>query len=281
MTSIEIENEKIKKEGPTGFFKGDKKEELINSSEENLKGESVMGKFNKITIIKQIGAKRTGTNFARAVFYANYKDTEVWMNAGGWKHAPLDFDICKDDFFAECDEKFRDILLRRGWPTLYKDFQNAKIAVSIKNPYHWFVSYAVFSNIPFPVPEHKIKEILETEWNPLYKSVVPFLQEDGRGQVVVIYYEDLLTNLEEVIRGLAHVWGIELRYKQIATIFEKMAANVDSNPLGVAINTRFEGQNYLTDSFTGFLDADAINAINKYILPETFTVYGYDKYIPG
>lgn len=89
--------------------------------------------------IKQYGLKRSGTNYMRALFELNL-DVRILANIGGSKHHKVTnktnmknvkTDMTYEDI-VEIDEKLAKNLIPK--------------VVIIKNPYHWLVSYARYTN---------------------------------------------------------------------------------------------------------------------------------------
>lgn len=141
--------------------------------------------------LKQFGARRTGTNYLKALLELNFDDVDVAMHEGGWKHGVERPDELDPDGYL----------------------------IVAKDPYAWILS----------VEEHFRPYHVQKVWDALTRAFKPFLSfRQTRAMTLETYlmkyaywleltqdrphllvrYEDLLEDLDETLDGIREAFDL-------------------------------------------------------------------------
>jgi len=223
---------------------------------------------------KQYGAMRTGTNYIRYLLAKNFSDIHIFMNIGGWKHGPHINKIQNKIILNNTV----DYKTRKEWiikqEILFNIFATNNIIyiVSIKDPYAWVVSFAKFRNKMHKITNPTfIKMIIKKYWNSAYRSYLKYIDDQ---YWLFIKYEDLINNHEKVLDIIKNKFSLKKKYNKYLNTTYKLAPNTDFNLFNTTQKT-IDIDYYIKKKYLEELPKHIIKLINKYILPETFTKFGY------
>lgn len=222
------------------------------------------------TPIKIHGLQRSGTNYLTALIKSNFKDVEVWVNKGGWKHGT--------------------------WRPTDK---HAHIAVISKNPYAWLHSVyrywgeERFCNIGPDLREVPFEQFVTSRLICEQQRAVPYLMRAANpvqfwnnqyfhwlscrpqnANSIHIQYEALL---EDVRRPLLEIMR--------TFTLDPVSADLDFRnirhkclPSGEEIhmsNSLFEGRYYKTRQYLEFYTPELIDFVNANLDPDVMNLLKY------
>lgn len=197
------------------------------------------------TFIKQYGAKRTGTNYLRALLVANYPDVTPLMHVLGDKHsAPLDWEIYLTAARASADPDWEFVrsatyaapadstrpddapqaaYLKRIAAPVARSARAGTVGfvVSARHPYAWLAGLVQFS---FWVRPERGEQPLEPtclplivhachDYNAKYQA---WLDHCGRfaSRSALVRHEDLVEDPTAILARLERVFGLQRSRRQ-------------------------------------------------------------------
>lgn len=202
-----------------------------------------------ITCLKQYGARRTGTNYVRALLLANYLEVLPLMHVLGDKHSPpVDFERFLQMSLAAPDPDFEFVrattlaapaestrpddgrqiaYLRKTAKRVAASVRAGRLgfAVSSKNPYAWAASLARYSGWTFFVlTGRRIKpscrDLLATaclEYNRNYRAWLD-LAARFPSRSLLIRHEDLVEDAPGVLENLERRFGLSRLHPEFRLI---------------------------------------------------------------
>lgn len=258
-----------------------------------------------ITIIKQYGEIRTGTNFLRALIQRNYPDIQVLSYILGGKHAPP---VPFDRIWAEAQQKEGDAAfnfvstatysqrggashpkdrtqheeLTRRAPQIAMAYESGSLGflVSIKDPYAWVVSAARFNgwirgNEQLSDWSYELMRDACLGYNRNYRDWLTFIQTQ-QPRARLVRYEDLLADPERELTKIAVQFG----WQQIID-FEAGTAVVEPTPWDhLPINEAADNFNpvfYAEERYLQQLPAKQMRLINELMDWDLLRHLGYTR----
>lgn len=278
-----------------------KKTQKFIVSFEHFYRQLYMGRY-----FKQYGAKRTGTNYLRALLEQNFADIVILMHTLGGKHGPpVDLQHYLAEFnddplgfteaataaipaenslpFNEGQGAFMKLHAKPLTEAVQK--RQVHFLISIKDPYAWINSmfrqnyYRTFSG------DNEMMDLLTRlirkechEYNTLYKSYWEFYQQFPQ-QTTIIPYEALIKDPDMLLLSLQDY----LQLVPLSPDFSKILSISyptdwdhfeSSKQLGKG---NFEKDYYLQQKYFGDMSTEMITIVEKEIDWNLAMLYGYRK----
>jgi len=264
--------------------------------------------------IKQYGAKRTGTNYLRALIEQNFDDAIVLMHVLGGKHNPaVDLqnflsnnnndpeNFVVESTAAQPAENFLPFTVEKKQfmsthsNAIYEAVDKKQIhyLISIKDPYSWIYSNkdpyswinrnyrqilgAVAKAESISIA-HALVKLKTREFNALYSSYFELYQKYPQ-QATIVRYEDILTDPSGFLNSLSTKLGL-IRCSSDYNDVSGIAIPTDwdkeksSNKLDKQI---FNKDFYSQKKYLNHLSAEIISIVNQEMDWELLEKYGYNK----
>jgi hypothetical protein len=241
----------------------------------------------RLVLVKQQGAMRTGTNLVKFALEENFTNVRVLVNIGRWKHAPasrpfnwlgtnwegdgIDVDVAKR-IEAEDLAAVRDAL----------DTGGLRYAISVRNVYAWLVSYLRFEHWYDDPPLRELSDLPGDEivqairhWNVLYQSYLDLLSTDPSSMVFRL--EDLMASFEQTLDRTGSSWGLRRRHPRYVRPDRYLRAGVDGQSRSELFEALpFEPSRYAAQGHLDQLDAPLLALIKDTVDAALVRAYGYD-----
>lgn len=252
---------------------------------------------------KQYGARRSGTNYLRALLEQNIEHAIVLMHTLGDKHnIPVDLkkylSAFPDDALGFVKAASDAIPAENSSSLSYEQLSyltlhasaltnavlNEKIhfLISIKNPYAWINS--MFKNVAARRPEatetlkNKLHELIRqqcADYNNVYSKYWEHFKKHPH-QTTIVRYEDLIENPDAIINNLLIRLNIPVctNYTDVSTtVFPTDWDQVESK--SQTGKQPFDRNYYLEQRYMHDLDAGMISVLEEEIDWTTMHNYGY------
>lgn len=219
---------------------------------------------------------RTSTNYISYSILNNFKDVDVFMNIGGWKHGeiiefPDSFNLLNsvDDIDDKNNIEINNII------DLFKS-KKINFIVTIKNPYMWINSMSNFERKKI-TPEYVVDKI--NMWNKHYSNYKNFIEND---KAYLFKYETFLKQPTEILDEIKTKFNLT---KKGDYTFEKkkLRANNDNTIRTInnsTTNILFDETIYTNLNIYKYLSKDIIKIINNRIDLTLMKFYEYDVIAP-
>ena len=167
-------------------------------------------------LVKVFGLERSGTNYFEWLLKANCPRIRVITNQLGWKHAapipPLIKVLTSGASSLSSSEQmqlyshrsFQDQQFKQEVESLLAA-NKLRIAAVVKNPYNWYASIVrYYSRAGLEMGPEQLHR-----WNQTNRSYRE-LQKMHPAQVMIIQYEELLTDMQQSMKKIAQHFGLLL-----------------------------------------------------------------------
>ena len=254
------------------------------------------------TFLKQYGAQRTGTNYLRVLLQKNYSDVCTLMHILGDKHSPPP---PFDDLWTEAKKESNPALVfvsqatfrHPSLSTSAKDPRQHEtvrqiaepltqaylsrtlgFVVSIKNPYAWVSSIAVYEReigrrAPLP---HRLEGFARTQclrFNDLYRSWLDAAR-DGF-PTLVVRHEDLVSDPERVLDEIDERFGLRRTGPFLDEPGTMPMVFWDFNMPSMTNAVPFDRSYYLSERYLDRLSPEIVRTVTETIDWSCLRAHGY------
>jgi hypothetical protein len=225
----------------------------------------------RVNYVKIHGLQRSGTNYLAYLVNENFKNTEILVNAGGWKHG------------CYC---IRDIM---GDDELH-------VLVIVKNPFAWLFSvydYWKHNSLGPDLTDVSFEDFIKGRATFEYQSSVPFMIRAANAvqywnnmnyhwasirlkekNVCVVAYERLLDDKKKTLDAISEKFGLDKKHKNYKN------TNKQPTPSGEEVkmsDRKFEKKKFYLDcQYLNAYSPSLIEFVNKEVDPELMQIFGYE-----
>jgi hypothetical protein len=220
---------------------------------------------------KIYGQQRTGTNYFSTLMNTNFKDVDIFMNVGGWKHGLLIEYPNQTELINRVD---KDTATSININNTIKLFNEHKVffMILVKNPYLWIYSLSNFENKELTI-EYVSKNI--NIWNQKYLN---YKNHIVNNQAYLIKYESLIKYPDKTLNKIKDYFKLTTKYNKYYLQNNILGANSDYT-IGKTTNKLFKNKYlYIDDNryISTILKPCIIKTINKHINRSLMRYYKYD-----
>jgi len=234
------------------------------------------------TYIKQIGMKRSGTNYTRWLLENNFQDVQVLSEVLLWKHSPKPPDNGNIDWsggswvdpahsaterFAEKQKLLKMVTddMRRAVET-----KELRYIVTVKSPYSWWCSYSK----RFKERPERLMSVTQAIdlWNHFHYNWIQFCEHYKLATIV--RYEDLLQSFDKTLHDINNELLIKANFPFVNNKV-RMARRSDINIGMGQTGIPFDAQHYESHSYMEMFDRELIAQFKKRLSPLVMSELGY------
>ncbi len=227
-------------------------------------------KKKKNYLMKIHGLQRSGTNYLTHLINKNFKNVEVLVNRGGWKHGPY---------------SLKNILGE----------EELDVIIIVKNPYAWLVSvyeYWKSNNIGPNLKNVSFPQFLQMKAVFEFQSEVPYLFRASNPiqywnnmyyhwgsirlktkQAYVITYESIIEDPKKALTNLAESYGLEL-ISSYDLITKELLPSGES--LKTSDKEWTKRDYYLNKGYLRYYTPDLLKFVNDNIDVELMNLFRYN-----
>lgn len=254
------------------------------------------------TFLKQYGAQRTGTNYLRILLQKNYSDVCPLMHILGDKHSPpppfesLWAEAQKESnpaltFVSQATFRYPSLstspadtrqheTLRQIAEPLTQAYLSRKLGfvVSIKNPYAWVPSIAVYERLigcRAPLP-HRLAEFVRVQclrFNDLYGNWLDAPRDGFR--TLVVRHEDLVSNPERVLEDIDDRFALQRTGPFVNEPRTAPMVFWDFNRPSMANAAPFDRSYYVSERYLDRLSPEIVRTVSETIDWSPLRALGY------
>ena len=225
--------------------------------------------------LKVYGLHRTGTNYLFTLLCLNFKNINLFMNLGGFKHGnlikfPKEEDILNKYLDMPTHLNYKDKV--ESIKTLFEE-EKVIFLVTVKNPYLWIISHAKFHGSEFC---NKNIVRFSKHWSEMYAKYAESIKD---GTAHLVKYEDVLTSYDNFLDNLQKKYDLEKNHTEYINIDKEILPCKDSELGKHNIKNFFTKRDYyLNPDLEKIYTTEQISLINQNLDKNVMEFYNYSFY---